>query len=258
MTDDARITDLGHGFWNIRGDLRIGGILNVGAQSSLVRLSDGGFVMIDACEMDRATRDTVMTLTDQGKGLRAVLYVHPFHTLHCADVHAMFPLAAHYGCARHRRLFPDLPWQDETVDSATVVRRLAPDLELSVPQGMVHVDDDDSIHAWSVLVRHPASRSVHVDDTLNVLPVPSFMRRLLGWPVLSFHPTTAKALDNGPDNVDAFLNWARSLAKDWGDTRHVCAAHTRRVTLEGPCPLQTAMTKAITQIEPKLRKAARR
>ena len=43
-----RMIDLGNGFWNIRGTLRIGGVVNVGTHSSLVRLSSGGFVFLDS------------------------------------------------------------------------------------------------------------------------------------------------------------------------------------------------------------------
>ena len=73
------IHDLGQGFWSIRGDLRIGGVLNVGTQASLVRLRTGRFVMLDSYPLSGAIRDTVMDLTDGGRAVEAVLNLHPFH-----------------------------------------------------------------------------------------------------------------------------------------------------------------------------------
>jgi hypothetical protein len=34
-------------FWNIRGSYRIGGVIDVGTQASLVRLANGKFVLLD-------------------------------------------------------------------------------------------------------------------------------------------------------------------------------------------------------------------
>ena len=74
-----RLIDLGNGFWNIRGDLRLFGLLNVGTQASLVRLRSGRFVALDSCAMDMPTRDRVMALTDGG----AAVDRH-FRAAHCA------------------------------------------------------------------------------------------------------------------------------------------------------------------------------
>lgn len=42
------IIAVGNGFWNIRGDLRIAGVLNIGTQCSLVKLGEGRFVFLDS------------------------------------------------------------------------------------------------------------------------------------------------------------------------------------------------------------------
>ena len=43
-----KISALDNGFWNIRGNLRIAGILNVGTQCSLVKLAERRFVFLDS------------------------------------------------------------------------------------------------------------------------------------------------------------------------------------------------------------------
>ena len=58
------------------------GVLNVGTQSSLVKLAEGRFVFLDSYTLNGEIRERVMTLTDQGRTVEAALNVHPFHTLH--------------------------------------------------------------------------------------------------------------------------------------------------------------------------------
>lgn len=60
-----KIVQLSDEFWNIRGDLRIGGVLNVGTQCSLVRLAEGRFVFLDSYTLTGKIRERVMDLTDQ-------------------------------------------------------------------------------------------------------------------------------------------------------------------------------------------------
>ena len=55
-----RLIDLGNGFWNIRGDLRLFGLLNVGTQASLVRLRSGRFVaLVGDAEVDDGVKEHV-------------------------------------------------------------------------------------------------------------------------------------------------------------------------------------------------------
>jgi hypothetical protein len=105
------IHDLGHGFWNIRSDFRLVGILNIGTHASLIRLRSGRFVILDSCALSEATRSQLLALTDEGRGVEAILNLHPFHTLHCAEMAGVFPGARLYGSVRHMRQHPDLPWE---------------------------------------------------------------------------------------------------------------------------------------------------
>lgn len=63
---DRSIIALESGFWNIRGNYRIAGVLNVGTQASLVRLQDGGFVLLDACDFSKAVQADIAELTNDG------------------------------------------------------------------------------------------------------------------------------------------------------------------------------------------------
>lgn len=251
-----RMIDLGQGFWNIRGDLRIAGVLNVGTHCSLVHLAAGGFVFLDSYALDDRTLQQVRALTDNGHAVKAILNLHPFHTLHCRTMHDMFPDALLFGSDRHHRKWPDLPWQPEAVESATVAARF-PDLSFSLPQGIDYICQNERVHAGSLLAYHRASRSLHVDDTLNVLPVPGLVRRLLRLPRLTFHPTIGQALQDRPGAVQDFRDWARRMAQDWQDVRTVCAAHSDMLDI-APGSFGESIAAALSRIEPTLKRAEAR
>lgn len=251
-----RLIDLGNGFWNIRGTLRIAGLVNVGTQTSLVRLAPGRFVFLDSYGLGADLRRQVMEMTDGGRDVEAILNLHPFHTLHCRTMHEMFPGALLFGSARHRRKWPDLPWQAEAVESPAVAMRYT-GLLFSLPAGIDYICANERVHAGSLLAFHPASGSLHVDDTLNVLPIPGPLRRLLGLPRLGFHPTIGQALQDRPDAARDFRDWALRLARDWQDARTVCAAHSATLAI-APGSFPDHVRKALARAEPALRRAERR
>lgn len=247
-----RMIDLGNGFWNIRGDLRIGGVVNVGTHCSLVRLSSGGFVFLDSYGFGDPVAQQVMALTDGGRAVRAILNLHPFHTIHCETMHRMFPQAELFGSDRHHRKWPALPWQPQAVESPDVAARF-PDLRFSLPDGVDYICQDDRVHAGSLLAYHPASGSLHVDDTLNVLPIPGWLRRLLRQPRIAFHPTLGKALQDRPGAAQDFRDWAMRIADEWRDVRMICAAHSATLPIQqGSFPDHLA--KALAKVEPTLKR----
>lgn len=168
MTNE--INDLGSGFWNIRGSFKVNGVLDVGAQCSLVKLDSGKFIFLDSYELKDEVRDTVMKLTNNGQDVEAVLNVHPFHTVHCEQMAKDFPQATFYGSRRHPEQAPNVDWSDDLVESEAVAKRY-PELEFSMPKGIYYIAPDDSVHAGSLLVYHPASKSLHVDDTFMTPPI---------------------------------------------------------------------------------------
>ncbi len=211
-------------FWNIRAPFRIGGVINIGTQASLVRLGDGRFVMLDALGLDPGTLDAVRDHT--GGAIAAILNLHPFHTVHTAAAHAAFPEAALYGTRRHHERFPDLPWAAERCEEPALHALFASDLAFSVPRGVDFIASNPNLHFASVLAYHRASRSLHVDDTIvyTRLPAPLRMVGLEGR--VALHPTLAQTLQRRPGAAQDFRDWAAELIADWHDAENLCAAHT--------------------------------
>ena len=58
MTD--RILQIADDFWNIRGEFKIGGVLNIGTHASLVKRANGQFVLLDAYTLQGEVRSRLM------------------------------------------------------------------------------------------------------------------------------------------------------------------------------------------------------
>ena len=248
MSDE--IHDLGSGFWNIRGSFRIGGVINVGAQCSLVRLQSGRFIFLDSYTLTDEVRTQIMALTNDGQDVEAVLNVHPFHTVHCAQMAKDFPQAIFYGSSRHAEEVPEVSWANDLVESEAVAQRY-PELGFSVPKGIYYIAPDEKVHAGSLLVYHPASRSLHVDDTFMTPPL-KLLDAVL--PEVLLQPDTEKALKNEPNAGKQYCDWATQLAHEWRDVRHFCAAHTHMIDFDTG-EFTDALLKAIDKARPKLEKA---
>ncbi len=216
MADE--IVHIGESFWNIRGALRIGGLVNVGTQASLVRLRSGEFVMLDSYGYDDETAREVMRLTDDGITLTAILNLHPFHTIHVEAIAKKFPNARLFGTTRHKERSPELGWELLTTDDPKLHAIFAPDLEFSVPQGVEFISANEKVHFSSVLAFHRASGTLHVDDTLSWLDLP-----LVGG--LKFHPTLKQSLLPRAGAADEFQNWAEELADRCDEVTNLCTAH---------------------------------
>ncbi|NDV50104.1 hypothetical protein [Salipiger sp. PrR003] len=54
-----RLVNLGHGFWNVRLTMKIGGILNVGTHVSIVRKKSGRFVILDSYTLNGEIKEPV-------------------------------------------------------------------------------------------------------------------------------------------------------------------------------------------------------
>ncbi|WP_201545164.1 hypothetical protein [Psychrobacter sp. H7-1] len=248
MTD--KIIDLGSGFWNIRGSFKLGGLIDIGTQCSLVQLESGKFIFLDSYSLTGELRDKVMSLTDNGTKVEAILNLHPFHTIHCAQMAKDFPTAINYGSERHKRKITEVNWADDLVESEAVAKRY-PELEFSLPKGIDYISDNEMIHASSLLAFHPASKSLHVDDTF-VTPPAKILQAIL--PELSLHPTTKKALTDEPNAGKKYCDWAENLAEKWQKTENFCAAHSDMVKF-GPGEFKAALLKAVAKARPKLEKA---
>lgn len=214
------IVSIADGFWNIRGSFKIARLLDIGTQASLVRLKSGAFVLLDAYTLEGSVAEEVLKLTDQGKAVEAILNLHPFHTLHVRAVAKMFPHAKLYGSQRHHEKAPELPWQPLLINDPALHAQYASDFEFSVPRGVDFISSNENLHFSSVLAFHPATRTLHVDDTLMWNPLP-----LVGG--MAFHPTLKSVLEKRPEAAAEFRAWALELAKRCDMIENVCAAHAR-------------------------------
>jgi len=217
-----RVVDMGEGFWNIRGSFKLLGLLDIGTQSSLVRLASGKFVLLDAYTLAGEVEREVFDLTDGGKEIEAVLNLHPFHTVHAESVARQLPQAKQYGTARHVRKFPNVNWEPVNTEDPELHERYATDLSFTVPRGVDFIPANQNLHFASVIAVHRASKSMHVDDTLTWTRLP-----LIGG--LSFHPTLRQVLQKRPGAAAEFRSWVEDFIARCEDVEHLCTAHAREL-----------------------------
>jgi hypothetical protein len=246
-----KLTKIGENFWRVEGDFRIGGLVNVGTQASLVRLADGNFVFLDSYTLPDTVKAEVDILTEAGAKLVAIINLHPFHTLHCEWMHRAYPEAALYGTQRHHRKLPDLPWQEQRCESGVLEEAFGDDFAFSIPRGVPLVCDDESVHFSSILALHRASGTIHVDDTLVYLDkgFPLSLLPLTGR--VDFHPTLGKALETSPGATDAFREWAITLGIEWAQAKRIAAAHDAVREL-GPEEFPQVIGEALGRAKPVL------
>lgn len=243
--------EIAPGFWNLRGSFRVGGLLDIGTHVSLIRRRNGKFLFLDSYTLSDKQAQAVETITGGSQHIEAILNLHPFHTIHVPHMHKQYPQAKLYGTARHVDKFPTLPWDAARCEHASLHRKFAKDLEFSVPRGVDFVSDNGNVHFSSVLALHPATQTIHVDDTLMYIRMPLPMR-LIGMPdALNFHPTLAQALQKRAGAAQDFRRWAKELIEHWGDARNLCAAHTATLAAKSNpgAPIRARLTKALAKVE---------
>ena len=238
-------------FWNIRGSYKIGGVIDVGTQASLVRLAGGKFVFLDSYTLSGAVRREVDELTHGGEDVVAILNVHPFHTVHVRRMHDMYPNAALYGTQRHLTRFADLPWAKERTEDSRLHEQFATDFEFSIPRGVDFISDDQNVHFSSVLVLHRASQTIHSDDTLMYLRLPGVLRLFGLGDSVAYHPTLAKALEQRAGAAGDFRDWANELNQRWKEAKNLCAAHTGALLARDNKgeSIHARMVKALKKVE---------
>lgn len=220
-----QILKVSNDYWSIRGDFKIGGIVNIGTHASLIRRTNGKFLMLDTYTLQGEVEEQVDALSNNGTNLEAIINLHPFHTMHVRKSHEKFPNAKLYGTRRHHDKFPDLPWQPEFSESSECAALFADDLEFSVPEGVDFISSNEHLHFSSVLAYHKASRTIHADDTLMYLQLPGLLGKIKRTEI-TFHITLAMTLEKRPGAVKEFQAWAEQLAEKWSDAENLCAAHS--------------------------------
>jgi hypothetical protein len=247
-------------FWNIRGSFKIGGVVDIGTQASLVRLGNGNFLFLDSYAMSvEAHREIDELLGGSGK-IEAILNLHPFHTVHVERMHELYPQARLHGTARHLERFPDLPWEEMRTEDVELHEWYADDLEFSIPGGVDFISDNENVHFSSVMVYHRASGTLHADDTLMYILLPLPLRLLGIRESLGFHPTLAKSLEKRAGAAADFRLWAEGMIEQWSEAKNLCAAHSQ-VLLDSEnrgVPIHDKLRKALARCNGRLRAHERR
>jgi hypothetical protein len=247
------LIQISESFYNVRGSFKVAGVYDVGTQASLARLKSGDFVMLDAYTLTSDVESRLLALTDRGRAVRAILNLHPFHTVHLAHCLRPFPNAKLYGTRRHKSRAPTLPWQDLETDQEQLHALFADDLAFSVPRGVDFIPNNEQLHFASVLALHRASKTLHVDDTLSWSNVP-----LLGG--LRFHPTLRFVLQKRAAAAADFRAWAETLIASCQGLQHVCTAHGRALPPQ-PMPepsIAERVRSALGRVQGVLRRHERR
>jgi len=249
------IIEVSSDFWNIRGSFKIGGVVDIKTQVSLVRLANGNFLFLDSYSLGRDVRDRIADIVGDDGEIEAILNLHPFHTVHVEGMHELYPGARLYGTVRHLELFPDLPWEAERTEDPELHAFYAEDLQFSVPRGVDFVSANSNVHFSSVLAFHIDSGTLHVDDTLMYLQLPRMLRLVGVKDSLAFHPTLSMALEKRAGAVTDFREWAESLIDDWCDAENLCAAHSAALLARDNtgAPIVQRLQKALRKCEARLR-----
>lgn len=247
-------------FWNFRGSYKVGGVLDVGTQASLVRMASGNFVFLDAYTLSPEHKKLADELTHDGERLEAILNLHPFHTLHVKAMHEMYPDATLYGTQRHLDRFPDLPWAEVRTEDAELHKHYAEDFEFTVPAGVDFIPKNENLHFSSVLAYHPASKTIHSDDTLMYAELPLLMRWMSIHNSVSFHPTLSKTLERRAGAASDFRAWANGMIAKWRDARNLCAAHTSALLEANNSgkSIHDRILEALDKVEPVLKSHEKR
>jgi hypothetical protein len=245
-----QLLEIGENFWNVRGSFRIAGLLNIGTQMSLVRLSRSGYVLLDSYRLEADIRERVLSLTDGGREVTAVLNLHPFHTMHVREIAKQFPDAKLYGTRRHVARDNDLRWESCHTEDPELAELFADDFAFSVPRGVDFIPENEKLHFASVLAFHPSSKTLHVDDTLAWIALP-----MVGG--LRFHPTLGSVLQKRAGAVAEFRGWTAELTQLCASVENLCTAHMRRLPpADGSVSLW--LSEALAGIEKTLAEHAKR
>jgi hypothetical protein len=192
---------------------------------SFIRLKSGKILVIDTVDIsDPSIKHEVDQLTNKGDLIEAVVATHPFHTIYFTPFFHCYPNAKYYGTPRHIRNNKVISWAGDISES--VVRQLwqQDGVHMVIPAGSEFVNiADESNHFISVIVFHEASRTVHVDDTIQYFGDSCVLRCCCLANSMHFWDLD-KGLDKTADAPRLFRDDIEKMLSDW-DFDNICAAH---------------------------------
>jgi hypothetical protein len=214
------------GFYNIRANFKIKGLVNIGTHMSLAKLNNGKFLVIDTVPLDDDLKKELDTLTNNGSDIEAVIATHPFHTLAFPDFYKTYPNVPYFGTPRHIRNQKDIPWAGNIMEN---LDKWCPEVQMRIPEGSEFVapQPESSNHFNSVWVYYPSARTIHVDDTIMFYEDPSLLFKILGKKTgqMEFHPTLSNVGLHKTEEAPAqFKQFVEGVLKDW-QFDNACCAH---------------------------------
>ncbi|CAF1453995.1 unnamed protein product [Adineta steineri] len=222
------LCEIGPGFWNIRGRFKMFcQKVDIGTQMSIIQLSNGNFVVFDTIELDDHLKKQIDKLTNNGDLIEGVIGTHPFHTRSFLSFYKAYPQIAYYGTPRHLRQMPQIPWLGDLQD-CNVRQKWEPDVEMRITAGGEFVNPQfGSSHLMSVFIYHPASRTLHVNDTIMYTDRFNQFLKLFGKSdgIMIFHTSIKNCgLHPTADAPYLFRDWMRNMLNDW-PFDNICCAH---------------------------------
>jgi len=223
-----RIDEVAPGFFNIRASFKKF-VLDIGTHMSIIRLESGKFLVVDTVPLDDKLKGEIDTLTDNGKLMEAVIATHPFHTLAFPAFYEAYPNVPYFGTPRHLRNQQNIPWEGSIKEN---LEKWSPEIQLRIPEGSEFDNPlpESNNHFSAVWVFHPASKTMHVDDTImyykNVSGVIGILTKITGISgSMGFHPSLkGPGLYHTHEAPENFKNFVTTVLKDW-DFDNICCAH---------------------------------
>jgi hypothetical protein len=249
-SEKNKLNQIGKGFWNVRTSFKMYLFVDIETQMSIIQLSNGKFLIIDTVEMNDNLRREIDHLTNNGEKIEAVIASHPFHTTFFPAFYDAYPNAPYYGTPRHLRKITNIPWKGDLND-CNIRKKWEPEVKLRIPAGaeFINPQPESTNHFISVFVFHPASSTLHVDDTIMYAEDPSFAIRIfsgLKKGDFAFHPSMeTDGIHPTPEAPYLFRDWMKNMLNDW-KFDNICTAHIG-VKIGGA---HEAVTKLLEATEP--------
>eukprot|EP01124_Arcella_intermedia_P013594 TRINITY_DN2000_c0_g1_i1.p1 TRINITY_DN2000_c0_g1~~TRINITY_DN2000_c0_g1_i1.p1 ORF type:complete len:289 (+),score=37.71 TRINITY_DN2000_c0_g1_i1:82-948(+) len=228
--EKEKCIEVSPGFYTVRAGFKIlSGLIDIGTHMSLIKLSNGRFLVIDTVPLTPSLKQQIDELTENGSLVDGVIASHPFHTLAFPGFYEAYPKLQYYGTPRHLRKVTQIPWAG-SLDDEEVRNKWSPEVEMRIPDGaeFVSPEPESYNHFNCVWIFGRSSRTLHVDDTLNYFSNPGTILQLVGKThgTMEFHPSFGgPALLPTPEAPGLFKSWLEKLLDDW-DFDNICCAHT--------------------------------
>jgi len=224
------LNPIGTNFWNVRASFPIlKGLVDIGTQMSVIKLSNGKYLLIDTVPLVADLKHEIDALTEGGTKIEAIVATHPFHTLAFPSFYHGYPNAPFYGTPRHIRRQKDIPWVGAVNDPEVTKKWESEGVFMRIPAGGEFAAPvPEEYNHWStVWVFHKESRTIHIDDTINYFSNPSMLMKVVGKKkgCMEFHDSIkGPALYPKPESPGLFKAWVESVIKDW-DFDNMVIAH---------------------------------